>query len=62
MVETPDLIMLNTIMELNNFQPNVVLGPEVDVTSMSEDGSLVTKVFRLEFAKVGDLESQLSEG
>ena len=61
-VETPDLIMLNTIMELNNFQPNVVLGPEVDVTSMSEDGSLVTKVFRLEFAKVGDLESQLSEG
>ncbi|MDG2021019.1 MAG: secretin N-terminal domain-containing protein [Phycisphaerales bacterium] len=61
-VETPDLIMLNTIMELNNFQPNVVLGPEVDVTSMSEDGSLVTKVFRLEYAKVGDLESQLSEG
>jgi type II secretion system protein D len=61
-VETPDLIMLNTIMELNNFQPNVVLGPEVDVTSMSEDGSLVTKVFRLQHAKVGDLESQLSEG
>ena len=61
-VETPDLIMLNTIMEMNNFQPSLVLGPEVDVTRMSEDGSLVTKVFRLQHAKVGDVESQLSEG
>ena len=61
-VETPDLIMLNTIMEMNNFQPSLVLGPEVDVTRMTEDGSLVTKVFRLEHAKVNDVESQLSEG
>ncbi len=61
-VETPDLIMLNTIMEMNNFQPSLVLGPEVDVTRMTEDGSLVTKVFRLQHAKVNDVESQLSEG
>ena len=61
-VETPDLIMLNTIMEMNNFQPSLVLGPEVDVTRMTEDGSLVTKVFRLQHAKVGDVETQLSEG
>ena len=61
-VETPDLIMMNTIMEMNNFQPSLVLGPEVDITQMSEDGSLVTKVFRLQHAKVGDVESQLSEG
>jgi type II secretion system protein D len=61
-VETPDLIMLNSIMEMNNFQPSLVLGPEIDVTRMTEDGSLVTKVFRLQHAKVNDVEAQLSEG
>lgn len=63
-VETDDLIMIDNLQTgggLNNLQPGVILGPEVDVSSLPEDGQIVTKVFRLEHAKAGDVESQIAD-
>ena len=63
-VETDDLIMIDNLQTgggLNNLQPGVILGPDVDVSSLPEDGQIVTKVFRLEHAKAGDVESQIAD-
>ena len=59
-VETPDMIMIDSLTsELNNFQPGLILGPDVDVLQMEEDGQIVTKVFRLKHAKAADIEAQI---
>ena len=59
-VETEDMIMIDSLTsELNNFQPGLILGPEVDVSQMDEDGQIVTKVFRLRHAKAAEVESQI---
>ena len=59
-VETPTMIMIDSLTsELNNFQPGLILGPEVDVSRMEEDGQIVTKVFRLKHAKAADIEAQI---
>ncbi|MEE2972023.1 MAG: secretin N-terminal domain-containing protein [Planctomycetota bacterium] len=59
-VETTDMIMIDSLTsELNNFQPGLILGPEVDVSQMDEDGQIVTKVFRLRHAKAAEVESQI---
>lgn len=63
-VETDDMIMIDNLQTgggLNNLQPGVILGPEVDVSTLPEDGQIVTKVFRLEHAKAGDVESQIAD-
>ena len=60
-VETADMVMIGQLSsELRNMQPGLILGPEVDVTSMPEDGQVVTKVFRLEHAKAGEISEQIA--
>lgn len=61
-VETPDMVMIGQLSsELRNMQPGLILGPEVDVTAMPEDGQVVTKVFRLEHAKAGEISDQIED-
>ena len=59
-VETADMVMIDSLTgELTNLQPGLILGPEVDVLELDEDGQIVTKVFRLEYAKAVDIEGQI---
>ena len=59
-VETADMVMIDSLTgELTNLQPGLILGPEVDVSQLDEDGQIVTKVFRLKYAKAADIEGQI---
>ncbi|MCP4834064.1 MAG: hypothetical protein GY895_04805 [Phycisphaera sp.] len=59
-VENADLVMIDSLTgELTNLQPGLILGPEVDVSQLDEDGQIVTKVFRLRYAKAADIENQI---
>ena len=59
-VETADMVMIDSLTgELTNLQPGLILGPEVDVSQLDEDGQIVTKVFKLEYAKAADIEGQI---
>ena len=59
-VETADMVMIDSLTgELTNLQPGLILGPEVDVLQLDEDGQIVTKVFRLQYAKAADIEGQI---
>ena len=59
-VETADMVMIDSLTgELTNLQPGLILGPEVDVSQLDEDGQIVTKVFRLKYAKAADIEAQI---
>ena len=61
-VETAGMVMIGQLStELRNMQPGLILGPEVDVTTMPEDGQVVTKVFRLEHAKAADIKEQIED-
>ena len=50
-VETDDMIMIDNLNDVSALQPGVVLGPEVDVEQMNDDGNIVIKVFQIEEAK-----------
>ena len=59
-VETADMVMIDSLTgELTNLQPGLILGPEIDVSQLDEDGQIVTKVFRLKYAKAADIEGQI---
>ena len=62
-VETPDMIMIDALSPTNmsNFQPGLILGPDADVTTMAEEGQIVTKVFRLQHAKAADILDQIED-
>ena len=50
-VETEDMILIDNLTELNQLQPAKVLGPDVDVTPLPENGNIVIKVFRIKNTK-----------
>lgn len=58
-VETNDMIMIDSINELANLQPGVVLGPEVDIEALPDDGTIVIKVFQITEAKAQDIFDRL---
>ncbi len=58
-VETEDVIMIETLTDMEKIQPAVILGPEVDVMRMTEDGNIVIKVFRLENTAAGEVFQRL---
>lgn len=61
-METEKIIMIDLLDKTNlqKMQPGVVLGPEVDVMDLDEDGNIVLKVYRLTHAKVGDVYERLN--
>ena len=58
-VEMDDMIMIDSINELANLQPGVVLGPEVDIEALPDDGNIVIKVFQIKEAKAQDIFDRL---
>ena len=50
-VETDDMIMIDNLNDVSALQPGVVLGPDVDVEQMNDDGNIVIKVFQIKEAK-----------
>jgi general secretion pathway protein D len=58
-VETDDVIMIEQLTDMEKLQPAVVLGPEVDVMRLPEDGNIVIKVFRLTHTRSGDIFDRL---
>ncbi len=60
-VETDKVVMIEKIDAMGKLQPSIVLGPDVDVMAMKEDGNIVVKVFRARHAKAADLFDRLQE-
>jgi len=60
-VETDKVIMIELLTDMGKIQPGVVLGPDVDVMGMREDGNIVIKVFRARYAKATDLFDRLQD-
>ena len=58
-VETDDVIMIELLTDMEKLQPAVVLGPEVDLMTLPEDGNIVIKVFRLRHTRSGDIFDRL---
>lgn len=58
-VETEDMIMIDSINDVSALQPGVVLGPEVDVEELDDDGNIVIKVFQIMEAKAQDIFERL---
>jgi type II secretory pathway component GspD/PulD (secretin) len=58
-VETDDVIMIEQLTDMEKLQPAVVLGPEVDVMRLPEDGNIVIKVFRLRHTRSSDVFDRL---
>jgi general secretion pathway protein D len=58
-VETDDLILIGTINELIKLQPTKVLGPEVDIADLPENGNIVVKVFRIKNTKAAQVYERL---
>jgi general secretion pathway protein D len=60
-VETDKVVMIELLTDMGKIQPSVVLGPDVDVMAMREDGNIVVKVFRARNAKASDLFDRLQD-
>ena len=60
-VENDKVIMIDNLDQesIRKLQPGVVLGPEVDVMMLPENGNVVIKVFRLEHARAVDVYDRL---
>ena len=58
-VETDTMIMIDSINDVSSLQPGVVLGPEVDVELLDDDGNIVIKVFQIQEAKAQDIYDRL---
>ena len=58
-VETDKVVMIDLLTELNKLQPITVLGPEIDVSTLSEDGTVCIKVFKIENTKAQNVAEQL---
>ncbi|MSR40314.1 MAG: hypothetical protein EXS10_00200 [Phycisphaerales bacterium] len=59
-VETPDTIIIETLTDLSKVQPLVVLGPDDDVSNLSENGNIVIKLFQVKRAKATDLHERIA--
>lgn len=61
-VETEREIIIDTLTDLSTLQdPGVILGPDDNVLSRTDDGSIVNKVFGIRLAKADLIAEQLSE-
>ncbi|MSR33671.1 MAG: hypothetical protein EXS12_02550 [Phycisphaerales bacterium] len=58
-VETDKVVMIDMLTEVNKLQPITVLGPEIDVSTLSEDGTVCIKVFKIENTKAQNVVDQL---
>lgn len=58
-VETDDMILIDNLTELNTLQPARVLGPDVDITDLPENGNIVVKVFRIKNTKAQQVYDRL---
>ena len=58
-VETDKVVMIDLLTEVNKLQPITVLGPEIDVSTLSEDGTVCIKVFKIENTKAQNVADQL---
>jgi general secretion pathway protein D len=60
-VETDDMILIDNLTELPLLQPAKVLGPDVDVMDLPENGNIVTKVFRITNTKAGQIYDRIAD-
>ena len=58
-VETDKVVMIDLLTEISKLQPITVLGPEIDVSTLSEDGTVCIKVFKIENTKAQNVADQL---
>ena len=58
-VETDKVVMIDMLTDINKLQPITVLGPEVDVSKLSEDGTVCIKVFKIVNTKAQNVYDQL---
>ncbi len=60
-VETEDLILIDNLTDLSQLQPSLVLGPDVDVMTLPENGNIVTKVFRIVHTKAQQVVDRIAD-
>ena len=60
-VETEDMILIDNLTELNTLQPAKVLGPDVDISDLPENGNIVIKVFRIKNTKASQVYERLGD-
>jgi len=60
-VETEDMILIDNLTELNTLQPAKVLGPDVDIADLPENGNIVIKVFRIKNTKASQVYERLGD-
>lgn len=60
-VETEDMILIDSLTELNQLQPAKVLGPDVDISPLPENGNIVIKVFRIKNTKASQVFERLQD-
>ena len=60
-VETGDLILIDSITDLTRLQPTTVLGPEIDIADLPENGNIVVKVFRIKNTKAAQIWDRLQD-
>ena len=60
-VETDEMILIDVLTEMSVLQPSKVLGPDVDVMTLPENGNIVTKIYRIKNTKAGAVYDRLSE-
>jgi len=59
-VETDSLIMIDDLAQVNKLLPSVVLGPNVNVLELLENGQYVIKIFQLKHARASSVEQLIS--
>ena len=60
-VETEDMILIDNLTELNQLQPAKVLGPDVDISALPENGNIVIKIFRIKNTKASQVYERLQD-
>ena len=60
-VETDDMILIDNLTELNQLQPAKVLGPDVDISALPENGNIVIKIFRIKNTKASQVYERLGD-
>jgi type II secretion system protein D len=58
-VETDKIVMIDMLTDMNKLQPVTVLGPEIDVSTLPEDGTICLKIFKIENTKAQNVYDQL---
>ncbi len=58
-VETEKIVMIDMLSDMNKLQPVTVLGPEIDVAGLAEDGTICIKIFKIENTKAQNVFDQL---